>query len=86
MMPCRMVNCGFHPSANNPFRVEENERIIADPSSIPAAVFDPRRHAQRLANPADRLIDLTVSIGAQIKDVDPVCERLIAICIASMQS
>lgn len=51
------------------FRVEEDERVVADPAFVAAGVFDLRRHAEGGADVADALVYLHVFGRAEVVDL-----------------
>src|SRR6188768_1206058 len=58
------------PAERLEFRgVEEDERAVADPPARAAGVPALRAQPQALADPAERVIDLTVLVGAEVDDV-----------------
>src|SRR5687767_1358382 len=52
--------------------IEEDERIVADPAALAARVVDGRRGPKVPGDPANRLVDVAVLVGAEIVDVDLV--------------
>src|SRR5688500_13985764 len=58
----------FPPDRADSFRVEEDERAVADPPAVAAGVRQLGFHAHLRAAPADGVVALTVFIRAQIVD------------------
>src|SRR5581483_476035 len=54
------------------FGVEEDERAVADPAALAAGVFAIRVQSEMRGNPAERLVDVAVLVGAEVEHVDQV--------------
>src|SRR3954465_404933 len=50
--------------------IQKDEGVVADPSAIPAAVFEFRRKAEMLRDPAYRVLDLAIFIATEIENTE----------------
>src|ERR1700730_410379 len=62
----------FPSQCTHLLRIEQDDWIVTDPSTITAAVLNRRRHAQRIADPTDRVIYLAIRLATQIEDAHPI--------------
>src|SRR5260370_11256004 len=67
----RLLNGQLRPPTQgaNARTVQEYEGTVADPAALAARVGKPGTKTEMLANPADGIVDFTILVGPEIKDV-----------------
>src|SRR5262249_52811155 len=62
----------FPSELSDPAGIEQNERVVPDPTTRAAGIFEPWLKIQRRADPGDRVVDFAIGIMAEIEYVDSV--------------